>query len=222
MFQAYRYKPTLVKKKYFDNVLGAILSQGLYIPVSATFITVFGKKLKWKLGFTLFYYCIERLFIFLKIYKINWWKPIYTVILLPIYYLLSDFFYKGLEQQKIMVNKIAHYLTIMVIETIFMYVLAYNGLIRFGIKHSYSTRLHFMIAPVYCMFMSFISTTLAKEKGIFFRVVHLFSYKVTDVILIKAGIMALNRHYFKWRVFSHCLMVFTSRIIYQRIVRSDN
>lgn len=222
MFQAYTYKPRLVKKKYFDNVFGAILSQGLYIPVSATFITVFGKKLKWKLGFTFFYYCIERLFIFLKIYKINWWKPFYTVILLPVYYLLSDFFYKGLEQQKIMAKKIAHYLTIMVIETILMYVLAYTGLMRFGIKNVYSTRLHFMIAPVYCIFMSFISTSLAKEKGIFFRIVHLFSYKVIDVILIKTGIMALNRHYFKWSIFSQCLMVFTSRIIYQRIFRSKN
>ncbi|WP_216773436.1 hypothetical protein [Metabacillus halosaccharovorans] len=222
LLQAYTYKPSLVKKRYFDNILGAILSQAIYIPVSATFITVFNKKLNWKLGFTVFFYCIEHLFILLKIYKINWWKPIYTVILLPVYYVLSDFFYKGLEKQKIAVRKLAHYLTIMVIETIFMYVLAYKGLIQFGKRHFYSSRLHFMIAPVYCIFMSFISTSLAEKKGVFFRIVHLCSYKVVDVILVKTGIMTLNRHHIKWRIPWHCFMVFITRNIYQRIFRSDN
>lgn len=100
LFQAYTYKPKLLKKPYFDNILGAILSQALYIPVSSTFITIFRKDWKWKIGFSLYFYCIEKLFIWLKIYEIKWWKPVYKFVLLPTYYVISDFFYKGLCHQK--------------------------------------------------------------------------------------------------------------------------
>lgn len=222
IFQAYTYKPSLLKKRYFDNILGAILSQGLYIPVSSTFISVFKKRWGWKFGFTFFFYCIERLFLSLKIYDTNWWKPVYTVILLPIYYVLSDFIYKGLQQQKIILKKLAHYLTIMVIETIFMYVLAYNGLIRFRNGKSHSIRVHFMIAPLYPLIMSFMSTYLSKEKGMARRIIHLSMYKLVDILLMKSGVLLLKRDHYKWLILLwHSIVVFISRLIYKKIFRMD-
>lgn len=62
LFQAYRYKPNILKKCYFDHIFGAILSQELYIPVSSTFMSILNKKWNWKVGFTIFYYCIEKIF----------------------------------------------------------------------------------------------------------------------------------------------------------------
>lgn len=130
---------------------------------------------------------------FLKIYKVIWWKPIFTVFLLPIYYVLSDLIYKRLQQQKIMTKTIASFFTIMVIETNIMYVLAYYGLIQFKIGKNQSTRLHFKIAPLYSLSMSCISTYLAKKEEIFSRIIHLYMYILFDAILIKSGILTLNR-----------------------------
>lgn len=221
LFQAYTYKPTVLKKRYFDNIFGAILSQGLYIPVSSTFISIFNMKWTWKVGFTIFFYCIERLFIFLKIYHINWWRPIYTVILLPIYYGLSDVLYKGLQQQKKITRTLATYLTIMVIETNIMFVLAYLDMIRFRIGKKQSIRLHFMIAPLYSLVMSCVSTFLAKEKGMTIRIIHLFIYKIINSILLKLGILTVNRRLQKWTLLWYSFMVFSSRSIYRRIFRLD-
>ncbi len=97
LFKAYRYKPSVFKKRYFDNIFGAILSQGVFVPIASTFLTVFQKDWKWKACFSLFYFLIEKLFLRLKIYKENWWSPVYTFILILCYFILSDFFFKGLK-----------------------------------------------------------------------------------------------------------------------------
>lgn len=222
LFQAYTYKPKLLKKPYFDNILGAILSQALYIPVSSTFITIFRKDWKWKIGFSLYFYCIEKLFIWLKIYEIKWWKPVYTFVLLPTYYVISDFFYKGLCHQKMISRKLVYYLTIVVIDTIFMYFLAYKEVIRFKIGKINSIRVHFMIAPLYSIIMSFISTSLRKRKGFYSRILHLSIYHLVDAILMNRGILSINRRQYKWTIPWHIFMVYTSRLIYRRIFQHDN
>lgn len=199
-----------------------IFSQGLYIPVSSTFMSIFNMKWKWKVGFIIFFYCVERLFIFLKIYHINWWKPIYTVILLPIYYWLSDLLYKGLQQQKNITRTLATYLTTTVIETNIMFVLAYHGMIRFKIGKKQSNRFHFMIAPLYSLVMSGVSISLAKEKGLTIRILHLYMYIMIDSILKKLGILTLDRRQQKWTFLWHSFMVVSSRLIYRRIFRLDH
>jgi len=222
LFQAYTYKPKLLKKRYFDNILGAILSQAIYIPVSSTFITIFKKDWKWKIGFSIYFYCIERLFIWLKIYEIKWWKPVYTFFLLPTYYVMSDFFFKGLNQQKMIVKKLAHYLTIMVIDTIFMYILAYKQVIRFKIRKFDSVRVHFMIAPLYSIIMSIISTFLGKRNGVYSRIFHLCIYHLFDAILKNCRILFFNRRQYKWTIVWHIFMVCTSRFVYRRIFQHNN
>jgi hypothetical protein len=33
LFKGYRYKPKIMKKQIFDNIFGAILSQGVFLPL---------------------------------------------------------------------------------------------------------------------------------------------------------------------------------------------
>lgn len=100
LFKAYAYKPYILKKRAHDQILGAIFSQALYVPITATLLTLYEKNRYWKLGSTLVYYGVERYFLHLEIYKAYWWKPYYTVFFMNIYFYISDWFHKALKREK--------------------------------------------------------------------------------------------------------------------------
>ena len=63
IFKGYRYKPRVMKKKYFDNILGAILSQAIFVPFTAVFLTTL--KIGWIgkiLGGVIFFIGGNRIF----------------------------------------------------------------------------------------------------------------------------------------------------------------
>lgn len=131
-FQAYTYKPSILKIKYLDNILGAILSQAFYVPITATFLTIYKKNWRWKVSFITYFYIVEELFLRLGIYKTNWWNPKFTTVLMLIYFYISDYFIKWLRR-KYWALKLAQYLTIVVIDVTFMYTLAVRGKLKFGV-----------------------------------------------------------------------------------------
>lgn len=90
LFRSYIYYPKILKNRRMDSVLGAIVSQAFTLPATATFIAVFRLNWWWKIGFTLFYAGIERLFLYLHLFKRNWWRTSYTLIGLPFYFWLTQ------------------------------------------------------------------------------------------------------------------------------------
>ncbi|SDY03041.1 hypothetical protein SAMN05421736_101180 [Evansella caseinilytica] len=80
IFKSYKYHPGVFKNEYFDSVLGASVSNGFIIPLTAVFITVYNLSFWW---ITLIIGCfigVEELFVYLGIYQHFWWKTIYTSI----------------------------------------------------------------------------------------------------------------------------------------------
>jgi hypothetical protein len=217
LFHGYRYKPGIMKKRFFDAILGAVLSQGFYVPVTATFLTFFRKNWVWKVSISLMYFYIEQLFKYLGIYKVYWWKSIYTPVLLNVYFFISDSLKKALDARKSWALKMAHYWSIDVVWVTLMFVFAKFRLIRFGRGRYHSWTEHFNIAPLYSLFLSFIAMLTSSKSGWYYRFLLLFSHIFIDFVLTKTGILKIAVKSLFKLIPRYGLMPFVSRYFYKII-----
>jgi hypothetical protein len=92
---SYQYHPKLLKHDLiYDSNLGAIASNALALPVTATFLATFHKNWLWIASFIGIFAGIEWLFLKLDIYTHNWWKIGYTSLGLPFYYIFAKILHK--------------------------------------------------------------------------------------------------------------------------------
>ncbi|MCM3569514.1 hypothetical protein [Neobacillus mesonae] len=219
LFHGYRYKPSIMKKPIFDSILGAIFSQAFYVPITAAFLSLNNKNWKWKFSFSFFYYCVEKLFLQLNIYKVSWWKPIYTLVLLNVYFFVSDGFYKAISNKRRWAMGIAHYLAIEVVWITLMYVSAMKGFIRFGRGYIHTWTEHFKIIPVYSLILSFIAAITSSKDGLFYRVLLPFIHIIMDITLVKMEILKVKIKPFLVTGPRYLLMTFISRFFYKTIYK---
>ncbi|GAE36012.1 hypothetical protein [Halalkalibacter akibai] len=222
LFHGYRYKPSIMKKRFFDVILGAILSQAVYVPISATFLTLFKKNWKWKMCLSIMYVGIEKLFIHLKIYKVFWWKPIFTPFLIFIYFHISDLFFKALSNQNKWALKTAHFLSVEVLFIMLLYLVAAKRQIRFGIGMYHTSTEHFKIVPLYSLILSSLATFTSSKSGAIYRFLMIFCHIFIDVFLVKKGLLKVN---FKRRLNYICwylTMIFISKFLYKTIYHSND
>ncbi|WP_113930053.1 hypothetical protein [Bacillus sp. P14.5] len=124
VLQSYRYNPKILKKRQLDNALGALLSQAIYIPITGTFLSIF--RLRWPSKFLaiIYFHLIELYFLKINNYRLHWWKPIYTSLLLPVFFAWSDFWSSNLQKKN---NKgflwISTYLSLGVITKTLLFIL---------------------------------------------------------------------------------------------------
>ncbi|WLR55206.1 hypothetical protein LC048_23475 [Mesobacillus subterraneus] len=216
LFKGYSYKPYILKKQAHDQILGAVFSQALYVPITATLLTLYQKNRYWKLGSTLIYYGIERCFLHLKIYKAFWWKPYYTVFLMNIYFYVSDWFYKALNAKKEWALVIAHYLSTEVIGVTLLFISAVNRKVRFGRGVHHSWREHFIIAPIYSLIRSIFLVQNSSKSGLLPRLTMLMGSIGMDMLLERTGLLKLRLNKL-WNLAFHVFMVFISRYLYLKI-----
>jgi hypothetical protein len=167
LFKAYKYKPRVMKKNYFDNILGAILSQAIFVPFTAVFSTT--QKLGW-IGKILlggvYFSLVEIFFLKLKVYKHYWWRTSFTLILIPLYFRISDWWNILLSKKNPFIRFISLFLMIMVTEANLLFVFASARKIRFGFGRYHSWTEHFIIVPLYAIALSIFSTlSLLKQNN---------------------------------------------------------
>jgi hypothetical protein len=216
LFKGYAYKPYILKKRAHDQILGAIFSQALYVPITATLLTLYKKNRYWKIGSTLIYYGIERYFLHLKIYKAFWWKPYYTVFFVNIYFYISDWFYKALNAKKEWALIIAQYLSTEVIGVTLLYISAVNRKVRFGKGAYHSWREHFILAPLYSLVQSIFLVKNSSKPGQLPRLTMFLGSIVADIALERTGLVKLRLNKL-WNIIFHAVMIFISRFLYLKI-----
>lgn len=221
LFHGYRYKPKMMRRNVFDSILGAIFSQAFYVPVTATFLTLLKKNWKWKIIFSLFYYCIEKLFLRLNIYKVNWWRPIYTLVLLNVYFYISDGFYHALSDKKRWAMRIAHYFAIEVVWITIMYISAANRLIRFGHGFIHTWTEHFKIIPLYSLILSLIAAVTSSKDKVYYWFILPLSHVIIDIILVIIGILKVNTQQLLMISSRYFLMTVISRFFYKIIYQKN-
>ncbi|MFD2443755.1 hypothetical protein ACFSO7_07130 [Bacillus sp. CGMCC 1.16607] len=186
-FHSYVYKPKLIKKRYLDNILGAILSQGIFVPFTATFITAFGFGWKVKVLLGVYFAIVERVFIRMKIFKTNWWRTIFTLILIPFSFQISDIWFKLLIKRNKVILSSSFFMIIMVSWTNLYYILfSLFRNYRFGFGFIRTWKEHFKIIPFYILALSIISSwSIKNNDGFNGKLRSLFVIKIVDIIFKK-------------------------------------
>lgn len=185
LFNGYRYKPSFLKNKELDNIVGAILSQAIFTPFTALFITAFQLGWKVKLFFSLYFTLIEMIFLRIGVYKHNWWKAKYTMLLLPIYFHVSDKWYQHLKKGTPIILFFSLYHLILVTCVNLLFVRAIKGKVKFGWGIFHTWREHFKLGPLYSIILSLITTWTVKGNTKKLRVINLVFRIGMDFILTK-------------------------------------
>lgn len=165
IFKAYKYKPKVLKNRTLDNVFGAALSQAIFIPFTAVFLTISKSGWPIKILGGIYFSLIEILFMWLGVYKHNWWKTVYTLILIPIYFKWSDVWYKFICKKNDFVQFFSFFLMIMVTETNLFLVLTLLRKVRFGLGKYHGWTEHFIISPLYSMTLSFFTAFSLRKNN---------------------------------------------------------
>jgi hypothetical protein len=165
IFKAYTYKPKVMKKPFLDDIVGAILSQAIFVPFTAVFMT--SEKIGWigKFCGGLYFSFVELIFVRLKIFKKHWWKTIYTLILIPVYFKFSDLWNWGLNQKFRGLRVISLFLMMMVTEANVLFLFAATRKFRFGIGKFHSWKEHFVIVPLYAISTALMSTIILLREN---------------------------------------------------------
>lgn len=165
LFKAYTYKPKVIKNSYHDNIFGAILSQAIFVPFTAVFLT--SQKIGWwgKVIGGGYFTLVEFIFLRLGVYKHNWWKTVYTFMLIPIYFKLSDLWKHFLDNNKVIVRFISMFLMNLVTEANLLFLFAGFRKLRFGLGKLYSWHEHFILVPFYAISVSLFAAWSFLKKN---------------------------------------------------------
>ncbi|QGH33156.1 hypothetical protein GI584_03480 [Gracilibacillus salitolerans] len=94
---SYFYIPEVLSVQYYDNVLGAIVSNLFVIPTLGIVAAVYQLRLRWLVLFAVTLIGVEWLFEWLDIYHANWWRKIYTFIGTLFFFSLAKFWMRALQ-----------------------------------------------------------------------------------------------------------------------------
>jgi hypothetical protein len=221
LFHSYEYKPNLFKKKYLDNILGAFLSQGVFVPFASIFISSFGFGWKIKAMFAIYFAIVERIFIKLGVFKNNWWRTMYTVFLIPLYFKISENWYKGLIKGNSNILFTSFLLMTWVTGLSVLNILGVLRKVRFGLGKIYSWREHFIISTLYWLTISIFTTYTIHQKPNWQGKIQSFLFmKGVDWFLIKMGIIKSHLTNVLFMNGLQILMLYLS-VIYKNIIYRD-
>ncbi|MCI3920876.1 hypothetical protein MO973_11590 [Paenibacillus sp. TRM 82003] len=100
LWNSYEYHPNVLKIDYFDNVLGAVISNALAVPAVATFISLYLVRWPWITAAAVGFGAIDLLFFQLGIYEHHWWRSYYTTAALLLFFPFVQFWNKRLLHEK--------------------------------------------------------------------------------------------------------------------------
>lgn len=188
----YVYKPNFLRQKKLDKIIGAIWSQFFYVPVSALFISVMGYGWKIKLLFSLYFVLIERLFIFLGIYKNKWWRTQYTFIGIFISFFINDKWNEQLSKKNPFILYISFFNIVQVTWMNTIYVFAVLRIIRYGKWPFFTWKQHFAFAPLVGLIASLIIAWLVKSGRFIANISALLMMLIMDSIVVRKRLLKVK------------------------------
>lgn len=211
LLKGYKYIPKFFKQKDFDNILGAIFSQSIYVPSTALFITSF--RLGWKINVLMgiYFAIIERLFKKLDIFHNNWWSTFFTLNLIPIYFFISDKWYEHLKKRNPIVLHISFFLIVNTLWLNASFGLALLRTIRGGFGVYYSWEEHFKVIKIYLFHLSLITTWLLKDDGGWVsKIKALYLVIISDFLISKWSIIKIKTYSYPIVLFTHITVILIS------------
>lgn len=188
----YRYKPKFFKNNFLDGISGAILSQAIYVPFTALFITAL--KLNWivKIAFAFYFSMVELLFIRMGIFKKQGWKTRYTFLLIVAYFYFSDLWLSLLKKGNTLTQKITLYNMVHFTGINSIVALEMLRKLRFGLGRYHSIIEQHNVETTYAAVMSAIKTWAGIKKNFALKIILLLVKMMVDQTLKNKGIIKIK------------------------------
>jgi len=209
IFKAYKYKTKILKNKEQDNSFGSVLSQGLFVPSAAIFISTF--KCGWivKLLFTMYFALIERCFLKLNIYKNKWWRTTYTSILIFTYFFISDAWYNGIRNGNKLILKLTLYNVLHVTYMNLLFLLSVFKKFKYQpvVFTTQPWYYHYAFVKIYIVVETLITTYFLEQKKKWKRILPILITLISDSFFYKINILKVKGSYwvylFPVRIVTH-------------------
>lgn len=98
ILNSYVYKPHFVQNRYYDNMLGSLVSQTFVYPTAALIVVAYNWSIFRVFLLSFLFMGIETLFLSLDVYEHFWWKTFYTGIFMFIGFLIAKKWYEGMNK----------------------------------------------------------------------------------------------------------------------------
>ncbi|WP_432666399.1 hypothetical protein R9X47_08615 [Wukongibacter baidiensis] len=197
IFESYTYRPNVLQNPYFDNILGAVVSDFFSVPAAAFAIAAFQLNYIWMISISILFMGIEYIFLKLNIYEQHWWKTIYTGIGLLIHFKISKEFWKSLSQtpSKTYVRIISLYASYHSIHGLLTYflIVSFNlYLFHIGLV-SNPFRDHFIVNVIYSIIIGWIAAIIIGfDLKWYYRTLGLLTFYILDWVLIKTNMLQMS------------------------------
>jgi hypothetical protein len=98
VFDSYQYKPMVLSVPYYDNILGAVISDMVAVPAVAFVVAVFRLNKIWCAVLGGVFGGIEWVFVKLHVYEPHWWSIPHTIIAFTVFFLLARLWLRKLQE----------------------------------------------------------------------------------------------------------------------------
>ncbi len=197
IFKSYEYYPKVFNNAYFDNILGANISNGFIVPSVTLLIAVFNLGFWWIIFIILGFVGIEVLFLHLDIYEHFWWKTIYTSIGLLINFNLGKWIWRLIQNHLDWFQlrfSILYFTNVAIQSTLTFYLAALFELFIFNVNWFQDPiRGHFAFITLYFFIDSVIySLFVVKRVHWFWQALFIFSLFCINYWFYNIGILKLS------------------------------
>ncbi|WP_338781286.1 hypothetical protein [Metabacillus sp. FJAT-52054] len=194
LFNCYIYKPNVFRDSFIDSTFGSIFSQGLSVPIAATFGSIYNIKARYTAGFALFFSLIEILFLTLDIYEHHWWRTYYTFFLIPVLFYISKAWYSLLKKELRLVIILTQYvcmITISITITWLLYALQPTVIFMTGL-FAENSRDHTFANGIYSIFISILYTAIPYSRRLSWKILYFLSILLADCLLLRLHILTIH------------------------------
>lgn len=199
LLNAYKYSPKLLANGYFDNILGAVVSDAFLVPMVATMVGAFQFSQVWIAVTVCGCVVIEYFFLEFNLYEHYWWTLTYTAILFFVGFnlakKLADTLRKSLTN---LVRFIILYFTSVFVLATFVFVLCalFNAYVYQIGWFKNPTRDHVAFATVFILILSLVLVPLAILRVHWmWKLLTIISTLVVDYTFLRLGILHVTAHW---------------------------
>ncbi|KAF0818184.1 hypothetical protein KIS4809_2986 [Bacillus sp. ZZV12-4809] len=219
LFDGYVYKPKFIKQRNLDNIFGAIWSQFFYVPVTALFITVLNLGWRVKVLFSLYFVLIEKLFIFLGVFKNKWWKTRYTFCFILISFYCNDYWHEQLKKKRPLIMFISLFNIIQVTWMNTVYLFALLRKVRYGFPEFLSWKEHFIVGPFFGFLLSLATAFWTKKATFTSLFLNFLTMSMVDLFLIRKHLEKIKNPLNLPLIYSIIIMAshFYRKLIYKQL-----
>lgn len=209
-FDAYEYKPHILPIPYYDNALGAVVSNMFVVPVAAMLIAVFRLRLRGVLLFAFGIGGIEWLFLRLHVYEEHWWRIGYTIPSLVMFFCIAKLWLRKLNAGRSGYVFISLWMAAWSLVGTLIYALALTGVRTFhsGIfENVYRDDL--FVAAIYGVTKAFIlSRVVVRYRGLWPKAGGLAIILALNILLIRLDILKLHVALWQyWLIYVPCCLI---------------